>query len=271
MNDPAITDPAMKDPAMKDPAMKDPAMKDPAMKDPAIKDLATADPPDSSGRESAVSRDHPNAGSAAGPSENAPAGREPGLNSEQRKPVPIPKERACLWCRTVFALMRRPGRQRIYCSQSCRQRAYERRRGLGVFPPPERLITQPGGPLAHLPNRFRTYEAGGMHFTTGLKVHALRPAGYAEAGERRATLCGLKRRPSGRPFVFGPKRSTCQTCVKIAEMRPPARRTFPSSDLAAYRAQLDAVGMRLAEYGIDNPLIRPDVTARLLFELLAAA
>jgi hypothetical protein len=192
-------------------------------------------------------------------------------NNEQIRPIGIAKQRACLWCRTVFPLPRRPGRQRIYCSQSCRQRAYERRRGLGVFPPPERLITQPGGPLGHLPNRFRTYEAGGMPFVTGLKLHALRPAGYAEPGEKRATLCGLKRRPSGRPFVDGPPATTCQTCLRIARMRPPARRVFPSSDLAAYRAQLDAVGMQLSEYGITNPYIRPDVSARLLFELLAAA
>ena len=200
-----------------------------------------------------------------------PSGMTAAMNDEQIRPIPRPKERACLWCREVFPVPRRPGRQRIYCSQSCRQRAYERRRGLGVFPPPERLITQPGGPLGHLPNRFRTYEAGGMSFATGLKVHALRPAGYAEPGEKRATLCGLKRRPSGRPFVAGPPSRTCQTCVKIATMRPPARRTFPSSDLAAYRAQLDAVGLQLSELGITNPFIRPDVSARLLFELLAAA
>ena len=64
---------------------------------------------------------------------------------------------------------------------------------------------------------------------------------------------------------------TCATCLRIAKMRPPARRPFPSSDLAAYRAQLDAVGMQLSEHGINNPLVRPDVSARLLFELLAAA
>ena len=28
----------------------------------------------------------------------------------------------------------RPGRPRIYCKQSCRQRAHERRKGLGVLP-----------------------------------------------------------------------------------------------------------------------------------------
>lgn len=193
------------------------------------------------------------------------------MNDEQVHPVPRPTERACLWCRTVFPLRQGPGRKKIYCRVSCRQRAYERRRGLGVFPPPEQLITRPGGPLAHLPNRFTRYESGGMTMNFSRKVHALRPAGYAEPGERRATLCGLKKRPSGRLFNNGAPETTCQTCVKIVLQRPPARRPFPSSDLAAYRAQLDAVGMQLSEYGINNPLVRPDVSARLLFELLAAA
>ena len=103
------------------------------------------------------------------------------------------------------------------------------------------------------------------------KIHAMRPAGYAEAGERRATLCGMKRRPNGQTFNEGPIERTCQTCVKIARIRPPARRPFPSSDLAAYRAQLDAVAMQLSELGINNRYVRPDISAMLLFELLAAA
>ncbi|CAB4364661.1 MAG: hypothetical protein F2681_12315 [Actinobacteria bacterium] len=193
------------------------------------------------------------------------------MDSQQFTPVRRPTERSCLWCQKVFALRIGPGRKRIYCSDSCRQRAYERRRGLGVFPPPERLITQPGGPLAHLPNRFRRYEAGGMFINASAKVHALRPAGYAEPGEKRATLCGLKRRPIARPFADGDPAHYCQTCVKIAWLRPPARRTMPSSDLAAYRAQLDSVGIRLSQEGITSPYIRPDISARLLFELLAAA
>jgi len=193
------------------------------------------------------------------------------MNNEQRTVVPRPKRRQCLWCRTDFELRRGPGRKKIYCKVSCRQRAYERRSGLGVFPPPEQLITQPGGPLGHLPNRVTRYEAGGMTVQRNYKIHAMRPAGYAEAGERRATLCGMKRRPNGQTFNEGPIERTCQTCVKIARIRPPARRPFPSSDLAAYRAQLDAVAMQLSELGINNRYVRPDISAMLLFELLAAA
>ncbi|MDO8391676.1 MAG: hypothetical protein Q7V57_14445 [Actinomycetota bacterium] len=192
------------------------------------------------------------------------------MEQEQYVPVPPPKQRSCLWCHTTFALRVGPGRKRIYCRTSCRQRAYERRRGLGVFPPPERLIMQRGGPLAHLPNRFLRYESSGTILTGG-KRHALRPAGFAEPGERRATLCGLKRRPTGRPFSDGDPAETCQTCVRIARQRPPARRSYPSSDLAAFRAQLDQVAMQLSEFGINTPYVRPDVSARLLFELLAAA
>lgn len=193
------------------------------------------------------------------------------MNDERLIPISRPKQRDCLWCKTTFTLRHGPGRKKIYCRVSCRQRAYERRRGLGVFPPPEQLITRPGGPLAHLPNRFARYEAGGMTVQRNYKIHAMRPAGYAEAGERRATLCGLKRRPNGQTFNEGSVERTCQTCAMIARIRPPARRPFPSSDLAAFRAQLDSIGMQLSELGINNRYVRPDISATLLFELLAAA
>ena len=179
------------------------------------------------------------------------------MDDERITPIPRPKQRSCLWCSTVFTLRQGPGRKKIYCKVSCRQRAYERRRGLGVFPPPEQLVARPGGPLSHLPNRFTRYEAGGMTVNHLYKVHALRPAGYAEAGERRATLCGLKPRPFNQTFNDGLVEHTCQTCVKIARLRPPARRVFPSSDLAAYRAQLDAVGMQLSELGINTTSSAP--------------
>lgn len=191
--------------------------------------------------------------------------------TERISTIPRPSQRSCLWCRGVFTIRQGPGRKKIYCRVSCRQRAYERRRGLGVLPPPERLVMKPGGPLAHLPNRFLRYEAGGSSVLGLRKIHAMRPAGYAEPGERRSTLCGVKVRPNGTLFNEGPPEKTCQTCVAVARLRPPARGPFPSSDLAAYRAQLDAVGRRLNEYGITTPHVRPDVSARLLFELLAAA
>ena len=85
-----------------------------------------------------------------------------------------------------------------------------------------------------------------------------------------------RRRPIGRVLLRGGSAAggpltSSNSISSTATLRPPARRVFPSSDLAAYRAQLDAVGLQLSEYGITNPFIRPDVSARLLFELLAAA
>ena len=142
-----------------------------------------------------------------------------------------------------------------------------------MLPPPDRLVMQPGGPLAHLPNRAPRYEASGWHLrsSTRGRVHALRPAGVAERGERRPTLCGLMRAPTGRPFQLGLPGTVCQTCVRVAGLRPPARTLRPSNELAAYRAQLDNVVVTLAEHGIDSPQVHPDVGARLLFELLSAA
>jgi len=171
----------------------------------------------------------------------------------------------------VFPLRTGPGRKKLYCRASCRQRAYERRKGLAVLPPPDRLVMRPGGPLAHLPNRAPRYEASGWALRGRARIHALRPAGYAEPGERRPTLCGLMRAPVGRAFQLGPPGTVCQTCARVAGLRPPARALRTSNELAAYRAQLDAVVVQLAEYGIDNPYLRPDISARLLFDLLSAA
>src|SRR4029077_10322237 len=42
---------------------------------------------------------------------------------------PRPTHRPCSWCATEFAVIRRPGRPRLYCNHACRQRAYEQRHG----------------------------------------------------------------------------------------------------------------------------------------------
>ena len=173
----------------------------------------------------------------------------------------------CLWCRSGLPRHRGPGRPRLYCTPSCRQRAYERRRGLGVLPPPEQLIASPGGPLSHLPGPWHAYETGASALYPRRKVHALRPAGIAGPGQRRATLCGVQRAPSGRAFVPSSSAAVCQTCSAIARQRPAARPLRPSTDLAAYRAQLDAMAVRLARAG-DQAW---DVASGMLFELLAAA
>jgi hypothetical protein len=180
-----------------------------------------------------------------------------------------PTSRECSWCHTTFALRVGPGRKRIYCNQSCRQRAYERRRGLGVLPPPEVLIARPGGPLGHLPQRRPRYEAGGMAYARN-KVHALRPGGYADNADRRPTLCGLLRAPTGRPFVFIEGRS-CLTCDSVQLLRPAARSLRVSNELAALRTQLDNVATRLAHHHVASAENDPELAAVLLQELLDAA
>ena len=69
-----------------------------------------------------------------------------------------PIARQCRWCAESFAVALRPGRPRLYCRSSCRQRAYERRRGLGVLPPSDRLAMVQGGPLKHLPQGRPAYD-----------------------------------------------------------------------------------------------------------------
>jgi hypothetical protein len=190
-----------------------------------------------------------------------------GMSSNPHPPL---IERQCLWCHTSFVVRTGPGRKRLYCRVSCRQRAYERRTGLGVLPPPERLIMRPGGPLAHLPNRVPAYEAGGRVHEGG-KIHALRPADMAGPGEKRATLCGIRRSPNGRLFVPSDAPHVCRTCARVADLRPAARAVRPSSDLAAYRAQLDAIAVRLGHHGVAAAMHDPEIATRLLLELLSAA
>jgi hypothetical protein len=180
-----------------------------------------------------------------------------------------PATRECSWCHATFTLRVGPGRKRIYCTRSCRQRAYERRRGLGVLPPPEVLIARPGGPLAHLPQRQLRYEAGGVAYTRD-KIHALRPGGYADAADRRPTLCGLLRAPTGRPFAYVFGRS-CETCDKVQQLRPALRSLRVSNDLAALRTQIDSIATRLAHHGVLAAGNDPELAAALLQELLDAA
>jgi hypothetical protein len=155
-----------------------------------------------------------------------------------------PTQRQCRWCADHFVVALRPGRPRLYCRVSCRQRAYERRKGLGVLPPSDRLAMQQGGPLSHLPHGRTGYEQGILS-ALGMRAHALRPAGMSERGERRITLCGVLARPIPTPFGrYAP--NACKTCARVETMRPSARPIRVSADLAAFRAILDDVGVQLS-------------------------
>lgn len=185
---------------------------------------------------------------------------------DQDPPRP-PPERKCAWCPNTFAVVRRPGRPRVYCSHACRQRAHERRSGLGVVPPPDRLIMQPGGPTDHLPARRLGYEGGIVRYTPNRR-HALRPAGRSESGERRLTLCGLLAFPVPNPY-YGALGISCKTCAKVEGLRPSARPVRPSPDLAALRLLLDRAAVASSRTARSK---HPQRTAEeILAELLEAA
>jgi hypothetical protein len=168
-------------------------------------------------------------------------------------------ERRCPWCHHRVPVECRPGRPRIYCRASCRQRAYERRAGLGVIPPaPERLVTTPGGPLAHLPSRSIGYEAGRVGFLRG-RIHAMRPHGIAERpSERRLTLCGQLAMAVPRPFT-SVEPNTCKTCTMIEQRRPSQRPVRPSPELAAWRTLLDHAAIQLHRHHRDPHHILTDL------------
>ncbi|MCU1391840.1 MAG: hypothetical protein JWM34_268 [Ilumatobacteraceae bacterium] len=178
------------------------------------------------------------------PGSTAAATAKSASRADGLRPDQIMGERQCGWCCNHFAVVRRPGRPLIYCSHSCRQRAYERRRGLGVLPPPDRIIMQPGGPLAHLRPRSGAYENGRISFGVG-KSHAMRPAGIVGADGRRLTLCGLLMRSALRDFPVG-QPGSCRTCERVSDVRPPARPRRPCDDLAAVRALIDAAAVEMS-------------------------
>ena len=179
-------------------------------------------------------------------------------------PAKRPTQRQCRWCADFFAVPFRPGRPKLYCRVSCRQRAYERRRGLGVLPPSDRLAMVDGGPLVHLANNRPGYERG-IVAAGDSKSHALRLAGMSERGDRRITLCGVLARPTPRPF-WAAESAACRTCAAVEHRRPSARAIRPSADLAAMRALLDDVSAELSRS--PNP---PQRTTLALLQRLAAA
>ena len=188
------------------------------------------------------------------------------MNDEASEvPACRPTTRACAWCGVEFSAVYRPGRPKVYCRASCRQRAYERRRGLGVLPPPDRAIMSEFVPLQHLPNRFPGYERGEIRTLQG-KAHAMRPAGVAEMGERRLTLCGLLARPVHRSY-HGSTHDACLTCARVERLRPSARAVRTSADLAALRYFLDVAGVEMSR----NRGPHKKSAEEVLMALLAAA
>ena len=177
-----------------------------------------------------------------------------------------PGRRQCRWCAEFFAVVIQPGRPKLYCTQSCRQRAYERRRGLGVLPPMDRLFMVNGGPFPNTVNARRGYECGIIGYGAVGREHALRPAGVSQGNGRRITMCGLLAWSTPRPFASISARA-CRTCTKVENLRPSARAIRPSADLAAIRARFDDVLVELSR----PHLLQRDAALGLLYELTQVA
>lgn len=180
-------------------------------------------------------------------SDASPTPAGPVATGETSEPM-----RQCGWCCNTFPIITRPGRPLIYCRHSCRQRAYERRRGLGVLPPPDRIIMQPGGPLAHLRPVANRYECGSTGYNQGRqRTHSMRPSGIAGNDGKRLTLCGLLAHSRPRPFSRF-VHDACLTCVTVADIREPARSLRSSDDLAALRSLLDAAAIEISRSDASN-------------------
>jgi hypothetical protein len=179
--------------------------------------------------------------------------------------------RHCLWCRAAIRIVRRPGRPRLYCRQSCRQRAYERRSGSGVLPPVERrspFLT----PSAERPRTKQpAYEQGHVPGHDA-RLHALRLTGQSDHRGRRSTLCGVLAAPTNHDFSPA-YHSSCATCSYVAAVRRPKRPTRVSADLASLRDHLDSIMLwsdRQRRPGLANIAGLPTATD-LLHRLLDVA
>lgn len=136
---------------------------------------------------------------------------------------------SCERCRATFPRRVNNGRKPLYCTTTCRQRAYEaRRRGalqIGLPGPPPRW------PSSSLP---AGYQGG---FGPRRKIHhALRPTGVPN-GRRLATLCGTWAFDSGYRFGLAtPISQTCRTCSQVARHSPIPRWIHSHLELPAVSA-----------------------------------
>ncbi len=153
---------------------------------------------------------------------------------------PRPTHRACSWCAGEFAIIRRPGRPRLYCGHACRQRAYEHRHGFEHKRTVRALPAQARG---------ETWTGTGYERSmSGLfaghgKIHAMRTSVRPE-GRRRETLCGLLAAPLAGQHFNALNPAACATCISVAASNPLRFGIAPSNELARLRAMLDEVSER---------------------------
>ncbi|MEZ5261408.1 MAG: hypothetical protein R2755_06435 [Acidimicrobiales bacterium] len=154
---------------------------------------------------------------------------------------------ACERCGEAFPRRHHVGRRPLYCSRTCRQRAYEaRRRGaehhrlptaeLAFMLPAAGRRDQHPGPHCYEPGR------------GAKRIHALRPDGPPDRNDRRPTLCGTtalalrRRQPFGRGTAEG---RTCRTCSALSRRCPLALPADPATELARVRHLLATARRRI--------------------------
>jgi hypothetical protein len=149
-----------------------------------------------------------------------------------------PTHRSCSWCASDFAIAHRPGRPRLYCNHTCRQRAYEHRHGFEH----QRSVHPLPGQVAGDVWSGTGYERGGSIAPYG-KTHALRTSVRPE-GRRRETLCGVLAQPiTGHHFSALHPRA-CKVCTTVTDANPLRYGISPSNELSRLRSLLDDVSER---------------------------
>jgi hypothetical protein len=159
----------------------------------------------------------------------------------------------CNWCGKRFVRPHERGRRPLYCTRTCRQRAYEeRRRGAFVVGLPKPILIERLRPVA------AHYQAGigGPYLNV---AHALRPDGAPDYIGFRPTLCGAYVKPSIRPFYEDHPlsgRPNCATCASVARRHPAARLIDPPVDIGTATALIG--GLRAARRA-PAPVLRAQV------------
>ncbi len=169
----------------------------------------------------------------------------------------------CAHCHTEFPHARRPGRRRLYCRRSCRQRAYEHRSRMAPTPRPypyDHPTTNDGRRTPPL-----SFPEGHTQFMGG-KHHAV-IIGPPDGKHRFPTLCGLNAHPGIRPFS-NVRPESCKTCTRLALVRPPTNPHRPQFELLAIRHHLsqsvNALRNAQCTGGDSNPRVLLEILHRAL-------
>ncbi len=171
----------------------------------------------------------------------------------------------CQYCDQLIVRRTPFGRPRLYCKRSCRQRAYERRKQIGVrgasykpLPPPESRVV-----YRMKSNRHPAWLKGWVSITTG-KGHAVVP-GPVQDGRFFRTLCGLQVMVLNTRFRTD-EPAVCETCCKLLHRHPPQRILPDLADALALESRLveleSQLRMNLYIEPLIAPVIRPNVPLR---------